>query len=76
MLLLVLNEIEFFCSRCNVAGGGLACFGVGVVLPTYSCSMLFPINCNQCCGSFLTPGFGIGFFQIPNLVSRIQNPYF
>ncbi len=32
----------------------------------------------QCCGSgaFLTPGSVIGFFRIPDLGSRIPNPYF
>jgi hypothetical protein len=27
-------------------------------------------------GAFLTPGSGIGFFRIPDLGSRIPNPYF
>ncbi len=37
-----------------------------------------PVAFHQCCGSgaFLTPGSGIGLFRIPDLGSRIPNPYF
>ncbi len=41
------------------------------VVPKYSVADQEPGS-----GAFLTPGSGIGFFRIPDLGSRIPNPYF